>query len=183
MKISKRKYVTVFFAVVVALAVIKEPLLGCCDSTETNEAVVTDTVQNVPAVVAEIGEKPHKIGYVPPYKTTFPDSQQVQLAAAERLGVRPVANRADAEARKKELVYIASSPYYHVDHLRSSLPYLVPRAAVLLQDIGQAFYDSLYVKGIPINQLIVTSVLRSEEDVDKLIRNIVATNLYLIGKG
>lgn len=80
MKISKRKYVTVFYAVVVALAVIKEPLLGCCDSTETNEAVVTDTVQNVPAVVAEIGEKPHKIGYVPPYKTTFPDSQQVQLA-------------------------------------------------------------------------------------------------------
>ena len=60
MKISKRKYVTVFYAVVVALAVIKEPLLGCCDSTETNEAVVTDTVQNVPAVVAEIGEKPHK---------------------------------------------------------------------------------------------------------------------------
>lgn len=101
MKISKRKYVTVFYAVVVALAVIKEPLLGCCDSTETNEAVVTDTVQNVPAVVAEIGEKPHKIGYVPPYKTTFPDSQQVQLAAAERLGVRPVANRADAEARKR----------------------------------------------------------------------------------
>ena len=36
MKISKRKYVTVFYAVVVALAVIKEPLLGCCDSTETN---------------------------------------------------------------------------------------------------------------------------------------------------
>lgn len=184
MKISKRKYVTVFFAVVVALAVIKEPLLGCCDSTETNEAVVTDTVQNVPAVVAEIGEKPNKIGYVPPYKTTFPDSQQVQLAAAERLGVRPVANRADAEARKKELVYIASSPYYHVDHLRSSLPYLVPRAAVLLQDIGQAFYDSLYVKGIPINQLIVTSVLRSEEDVDKLRRrngNATERSCHLFG--
>ena len=145
---------------------------------------MTDTVQNVPAVVAEIGEKPHKIGYVPPYKTTFPDSQQVQLAAAERLGVRPVANRADAEARKKELVYIASSPYYHVDHLRSSLPYLVPRAAVLLQDIGQAFYDSLYVKGIPINQLIVTSVLRSEEDVDKLRRrngNATERSCHLFG--
>lgn len=82
------------------------------------------------------------------------------------------------------MVYIASSPYYHVDHLRSSLPYLVPRAAVLLQDIGQAFYDSLYVKGIPINQLIVTSVLRSEEDVDKLRRrngNATERSCHLFG--
>ena len=40
----------------------------------------------------------------------------------------------------------------------------------MLQDIGQAFYDSLYVKGIPFHQLIVTSVLRTMDDVARLRR-------------
>ncbi len=163
---TKRKFITGFFTVVGVLAIMKAPLLGRCSTADATATI--DTIQALPVAVKDIGSRPHRIGYVPPYKTTFPDSQQVQLPAAERWGVRPVANRADAEARKKELVYIGASPYYHVDPLHSSLPYLVPRAAVLLQDIGQAFYDSLYVKGIPFNQLIVTSVLRSEEDVAKL---------------
>jgi hypothetical protein len=107
---------------------------------------------------------------VPSFKTCFPDTNDLQLTAAERWGVTPVKNRADAEARKKELVYIAASPYYHVDPLRQSIPYLVPRAAVLLQDIGQAFFDSLYVKGVPLHRFIVTSVLRTEEDVARLRR-------------
>ncbi len=182
MKISKRKFITAFFAVVVVLSVVRETLSGRL--TAEDAAVVTDTVQAIPAAVADVEGHQHKIGYVPPYKTTFPDSQQVQLQAAERWGVRPVANRADAEARKKELVYVGASPYYHVDPLRSSLPYLVPRAAVLLQDIGQAFYDSLYVKGIPFNQFIVTSVLRSEEDVSKLRRrngNATERSCHLFG--
>ncbi len=163
---TKRTFLTNFFVVVVALAVVKESLTRCRSAADT--AAIIDTIQALPVPVTDVGDRPHRIGYVPSYKTTFPDSQQVQLQAAERWGVRPVANRVDAEARKKELVYVGASPYYHVDPLHSSLPYLVPRAAVLLQDIGQAFYDSLYVKGIPFNQFIVTSVLRSEEDVTML---------------
>ncbi len=112
--------------------------------------------------------KPHAIRGVVSYTKSFPDSQAVQFAAANRWGVKPVKNRQDAEKRKKELVYVGESPYYQVDPLYSSIPYLVPRAAVLLQDIGQAFYDSLYVKNIPLNKLIVTSVLRSMDDVRKL---------------
>ena len=104
------------------------------------------------------------------YNRCFPDSQAVQIVSACRWGVKPVKNRADAERRKQELVYVGESPYYHVDRLNSSIPYLVPRAAVLLQDIGQAFYDSLYVKGIPFHQLIVTSVLRTMDDVARLRR-------------
>lgn len=116
-------------------------------------------------------DKPHRIWSVPNYKNAFPDGQDVQILAAEKWGVRPVQNRDNAEKRKKELVYIGASPYYYVDNLRSSIPYLVPRAAVLLQDIGQAFYDSLYVKGVPLNKLIVTSVMRSMDDVAKLQRH------------
>ena len=65
---------------------------------------------------------------------------------------------------------MAASPYYRVDPLQASIPYLVPRAAVLLQDIGQAFFDSLQVKDVPLHRFIVTSVLRSEADVRRLRR-------------
>ena len=102
------------------------------------------------------------------YRTAFPDSNNVQLAAATKWGVRPVVDRDDAEARKKELVFMGASPYYAVDPLRSSIPYLVPRAAFLVQDIGRAFYDSLYVKGVPFHKIIVTSAMRTENDVQKL---------------
>lgn len=105
---------------------------------------------------------------VPRFSTAFPDSNNVQLEAANRYGVSPVENRNDAEKRKKELVYIGSNPYYHIDRLRSSVPYLVPRAAILLNDIGRAFYDSLQVKGVPLHQMIVTSVLRTREDIQRL---------------
>ncbi len=115
--------------------------------------------------------KYHRIRGVHSYQDAFPDKQEVQIVAAERWGVSPVQNRKDAERRKKELVYIGSSPYYHVDPLHQSIPYLVPRAALLLDDIGQSFFDSLYVKGVPLNQLIVTSVLRSRDDVNKLRRH------------
>ena len=114
------------------------------------------------------GKKPHRILSVPSYTAAFPDTNAVQLVAAQKWGVTPVKNREDAESRKRELVYIGSNPYFHVDPLYSSIPYLVPRAAVLLQDIGQAFFDSLYVKGVPFHKLIVTSVLRSQDDVVKL---------------
>ena len=125
------------------------------------------------AEVKPIGHisKKHRILSVPNFKACFPDTQAVQLSAAMKYGVKRVKNREDAEKRKNELVYVGANPYYHIDPLYSSIPYLVPRAAVLLQDIGQAFFDSLYVKGIPLHRPIVTSVLRSEADVVKLRRH------------
>lgn len=110
----------------------------------------------------------NRINSVPGFSKTFPDNNDVQLVAANKYGVNPVENREDAENRKKELVFIGSNPFFHVDPLRNSIPYLVPRAAILLNDIGRAYYDSLQIKGIPLHQIIVTSVLRSREDVKKL---------------
>lgn len=110
----------------------------------------------------------HRINSVPGFSRTFPDNNDIQLSAANMYGVKPVEDRADAEHRKKELVFVGASPYFHVDPLRNSIPYLVPRAAVLLNEIGRAYYDSLQVKGIPLHQIIVTSVLRSRSDVRKL---------------
>lgn len=173
MKLTKKRYLQTFVAVVLLLAVVR--WLFPDMATNSSTAVASDIgdvsesqeIQENP-VTRGMPLRPHRILSVPSYKLTFPDSNAVQLVAAEKWGVMPVRNRDDAEARKKELVYIASSPYYHVDHLRQSIPYLVPRAAILLHDIGEAFFDSLYIKGVPLHRFIVTSVLRTEEDVVRL---------------
>lgn len=106
---------------------------------------------------------------VPGYEKTFADMNDIQLTTAERLGVPPVSNRNEANRNKKNLVYIGASPYYYVQPLRQSIPYLVPCAARLLESIAHTFIDSLAVKGIPFHKLIITSVLRTEEDVTKLL--------------
>ena len=160
---TKRQYLLGFAVVVALLALIRPFVTG-----EGSDAVDEDFTSQTSDVKQE---KKHRILSVPNYKAAFPDSQSVQIVAANKWGVKPVKNREDAEARKKELVYVGESPYYHVDKLNSSIPYLVPRAALLLQDIGQAFYDSLYMKGVPLNQLIVTSILRTKEDVARLQRH------------
>lgn len=110
----------------------------------------------------------HRIWSVASYKEAFPDSQSVQYASARRWGVESVQNRQEAERRKRELVYVGSNPYFFVDKMNRSIPYLVPRAAVLLNDIGKAFFDSLQMKQVPLHKVIVTSVMRTKDDVDKL---------------
>lgn len=112
----------------------------------------------------------HKVLGVPHYRETFPDSNDVQMSMAKRYGVKPVANREEAEKRKQELVYAACDPYYDVEKLTRSIPYLVPRAQILLHDIGRTFFDSLAVKGIPLHKIIVTSVTRTQDDVKRLRR-------------
>lgn len=183
MQLTKKRYLQGFCLVVLLLAAVRWLFPAVAEGTEITEATQTTQIAHSPEVseVSEVSEvpsvpevpepsapRPHRILSVPSYKLAFPDSNAVQLEAANRWGVTPVKNREDAEARKRELVYVAASPYYHVDRLRQSIPYLVPRAAILLQDIGQAFFDSLYVKGVPLHRFIVTSILRTEEDVARL---------------
>ena len=113
-------------------------------------------------------EVKHRIFSVPHFGNTFPDQQDVQILAANKYGVNPVQNREEAEHSKGKLVYVGSNPFFYVDKLNSSIPYLVPRASVLLQDIGRAYFDSLQIKGIPLHKIIVTSILRTKYDVAKL---------------
>lgn len=105
---------------------------------------------------------------VPGYQRTFEDQQDVQLLSASKWGIRPVQNREEAVRRKSGLVFVGSNPYVYIDKLHSSIPYLVPRASILLQDIGRSYFDSLTMKGIPLHKIIVTSVLRSKDDVERL---------------
>lgn len=173
MRLTKKTYLQGFVVTVAILAVIRWAFPEV--ATANNSQPCLSSIPNQDSSFSQASPK-HRILSVPSYKEAFPDTNAVQLVAAQKWGVPPVKNREDAEARKRELVYIGSNPFYHVDPLSSSIPYLVPRAAVLLQDIGQAFFDSLFVKGVPFHKLIVTSVLRSQEDVMKLRgRNVNAT--------
>ena len=181
MKLTKKRYLRGFLAVTLLLAVVRWSFPGVAGG---EPLIAPDSIADETPVAETILRRPHRIMSVPSYKTAFPDTNSVQLAAAQRWGVQPVKNREDAEARKSELVYIDSSPYYHVDPLHQSIPYLVPRAAVLLQDIGQAFFDSLYIKGVPLHRFIVTSVLRTQDDVARLRRfngNATENSCHLYG--
>lgn len=128
------------------------------------------TSRNTPSAYPDGISKPwHKLGGVHSHMKCFPDVQDVQIISAMKWGVSPVADREDAELRKSELVYVGMDPYFCVDkHMSHSIPYLVPRAHDLLQNIGKSFLDSLYVRGIPLHRIIVSSVLRTEKDVERL---------------
>ncbi|MFC2474572.1 MAG: DUF5715 family protein [Prevotella sp.] len=141
---------------------------GVADSSADQLVAADDAAGPSRFFNADGSEARHRIYSVPGYEISFPDQNDVQLTAARQWGVKPVADSAEAAQRIKELVYIGSNPYFYVDRLRNSIPYLVPRASVLLQDIGRNFFDSLQIKGIPLHKVIVTSVLRSKADVAKL---------------
>ena len=141
------------------------------DLTKDELSPTPDTVKAGRASIffdKEGREVKHRIFSVPHFGNTFPDQQDVQILAANKHGVAPVQNRNEAEHSKGKLVYVGSNPFFYVDKLNNSIPYLVPRASVLLQDIGRAYFDSLQIKGIPLHKIIVTSILRTKDDVAKL---------------
>ena len=111
-----------------------------------------------------------RIWYNGSYNRDFKDLNDVHLAEAKRIGIQPASNREEAEKVKKEMEEIETNEYYEVEKLTHSIPYLVPRASELLDTIGSNFLDSLTAKGLNPNQIIVTSVLRSQSDVKRLRR-------------
>ncbi|WP_337577229.1 DUF5715 family protein [Prevotellamassilia timonensis] len=142
------------------------------DSIEVQAAKVDKlllTVRNKPILLRKDGSRvKNRVTSVPRFETSFPDLNDVQLATAKRLGIPQIQNREEAHKHMQELVYIADNPFYHVQRLHQSIPYLVPRAARLLNVIARAFNDSLATKGYPPHKLLITSVLRTKEDVQKL---------------
>ena len=139
-------------------------------------ALMTDSLLSSPyALPRDLSTQPlgrrHRILSVPGFERTFPDLNDVQIATAQRLGVKPVQNRDVAShADYHQLVYIGNSPYYDLKRLDHSIPYLVPRAQMLLNRIARTFVDSQMVKGVHPSKIIVTSLMRSKDDVALLRR-------------
>ena len=102
------------------------------------------------------------------FSRTFNDMNDAQLNAAHQIGISPISSRAEAEKEKGTLQEIKPCKLYAIDSLSNSVPFLVKRAANLLNTIGRNFQDSLESKNAPQYKLIITSVLRTQDDVHKL---------------
>lgn len=106
------------------------------------------------------------------YSRLFADLNEKHIELAKRVGLSAIPQtRSDVEQMKKDLVKIEDNEYYIVDELRYSMPYLTPGAAEELMTIAKAFSDSLESKQLLDYKLIVSSVLRTEEDVTRLRRS------------
>ena len=104
------------------------------------------------------------------YDRLFNDLNDTQLEAALKNGLSSPITKEQAETDRR-LVRIEPNRYYDIDKLTHSVPYLVPNAAKLLEDMGRAFQDSLFNRGYNRNhRFTVTSVLRTEETVRQLRR-------------
>jgi len=117
------------------------------------------------------GEVNHNTDHREPvrqYDRLFNDLNDTQLEAARKNGLsRPIT--ADQAETDRRLVKIEPNSYYDIEKLTHSVPYLVPKAAKLLEDMGKAFQDSLFNRGYNRNhRFTVTSVLRTEESVRQL---------------
>ena len=115
--------------------------------------------------------EPRNIRGVISYKRSFGDLNEVQLKAAKKIGIRPIQSREDVENSSALLIQIDSCELYDVDKLTHSIPFLVSEANDLLNAIGKNFLDSLENKGLNPNKVIVTSVLRTKDDVKRLRRS------------
>ena len=104
------------------------------------------------------------------YERVFNDMQDKQKAAALANGLAPFKSRAEIEDNynklrlTRKLVRIETNPKYVVRELTYSSPYVVPKVEELLEDIADSFQEKTQSK----SRFIVTSVLRTEEDVEKL---------------
>lgn len=114
----------------------------------------------------------------------FNDSNNVQLEAAEVVGITPVTDMASAWNISKPLKLVASCENYYLEELTHSFPFLVPEAHGLLNEIGVEFNKRLWERSKSKYRIKVTSVLRTPatiRDLMKKNRNAVATSTHQYG--
>lgn len=162
-------------AVVVALIALLLLFRSCPGVNEDNADVLEDSISNVVAENPAIEfstrvERPtvaHRLSNIR-YGREFNDLNEKHLAVAKKIGIKPLNTREDAANASRALVDISSENAYKVDELTHSIPYLIPEAAALLKKIAENFQDSLVMKHLPPHKIIVTSVLRTQDDVKRL---------------
>lgn len=102
------------------------------------------------------------------YVERFDDKNPKHLAAATELGIEPIKDREAADKVKGQLVKVKDNEYYQIARLDYSIPYLTKGGKALLDSIGVNFRDSLRAKGMSEYKFVVSSVLRTEDDVKRL---------------
>jgi hypothetical protein len=127
---------------------------------------------------------PHNIKGVWSYKDVFCDENDVQMQMAKYKGIKPISDRKQAEKMEEKLSHLMENKMWGIDSLYHSIPYLIPTAKESLDSIGVAFMDSLRSKGLNPYRVVVTSVLRTKEDViilRKHNKNAIANSAHSYG--
>ena len=102
------------------------------------------------------------------YNDKFADMNPAQLEAAKRYGITPIDNRNFDFEGCQQLTEIKSCKVFCIDKLTHSVPFLTPAAASLLREIGEEFQMRTVEAGLGKHRVIVTSVLRTKDDVLRL---------------
>ena len=106
------------------------------------------------------------------YPRIFNDLNDRQLVAAQANGTPHVLTVEELEVGKFGLQHIETNKLYKVDPLTHSSPYLVPKAKELIDELGEAFQDSLFNRGYDRrHRFIVTSVYRTQNPLKMLRRS------------
>lgn len=124
------------------------------------------------------------IRYIGIYNKDFNDLNDKHLEAAKKIGIKPVSSREEATHATRSMREISTNEYYEVEELTHSIPFLVPEAEKLLEDIGRNFQDSLYNLNASLYKVKVTSVTRTVDDVSRLRKrniNSSANSAHLYG--
>jgi len=104
------------------------------------------------------------------YDELFRDYNDVQIPYVKKNGFEPIKNLHDAYRLRQPIVKIETCEAYYLDSLTHSMPYLVPKAAKVLEDIGCAFSDSVKAHGGSAYRIVVTSCTRTDYTVQKLLK-------------
>ena len=166
------------------LALLALPMMfgfgGCHSNDETNSELTEWRQYTPPApegVITPAGPASEEVHRLPtfikrrPLREIFNDSNELQLQGARHYGFSPIGrDLRSAWVLSRPVVKIASCKAYAVDTLTMSMPYLVPRAAKLLEEIGLAFSDTVRARGGREYRIRVTSLTRSDFTVARLKR-------------
>lgn len=118
------------------------------------------------------------------YAKLFNDSNYIHWADAEKIGIAPLTDTRSHWMTGRPLEKVVSCRDFYVEPLTYSRPYLVPRAAALLHEVGRRFNDTLASRGGGAYRIKVTSVLRTPEAVARLRRrnkNAVDSSVHQLG--
>jgi uncharacterized protein YcbK (DUF882 family) len=142
-------------------------------------AIISFSIFSRPATAEKMEEmeaiEPRVIGTIIVDK--YSDLNKLHLKYAETNGIKGFKSDKEFNENIKklvsdgDLVKIENSDYYVVDKLTHSHPYLTPKAADLLDEIGKRFQDKLEEKDIKKRYFQITSLLRTGESQRRLSRS------------
>ena len=136
---------------------------------------ITEHITVAPKIIEKPIRDPNRKDRRDPYRNypqIFNDLNDVQLVAAQANGTPRPLTIEELEMEEHGLEHIETNKLYKVDPLTHSAPYLVPKAKDFLDDLGDAFQDSLYNRGYDRrHRFIVTSVYRTDNHIKRLRRS------------